>query len=64
MSEQIDEQTPLLLELGKQEPTPLPWFQFSIVVFLQLAEPLTSNVISPFAPQVYSFVPSPLYYDW
>ncbi|KAJ7236260.1 major facilitator superfamily multidrug-resistance, DHA1 sub-family [Mycena haematopus] len=32
--------------------TPLPLFQFSIVLFLQLAEPLTSNVIYPFAPQL------------
>ena len=27
--------------------TPLPWPQFSIVLFLLLAEPLTSQVISP-----------------
>jgi hypothetical protein len=27
--------------------TPLPWAQFSIILFLQLAEPLTSQVISP-----------------
>ena len=27
--------------------TPLPWAQFSIVMFLQLAEPLTSQVIYP-----------------
>ena len=27
--------------------TPLPWAQFSIVIFLQLAEPLTSQVIYP-----------------
>jgi hypothetical protein len=27
--------------------TPLPWAQFSIVIFLQLAEPLTSEVIYP-----------------
>ena len=27
--------------------TPLPWAQFSIVLFLQLAEPLTAQVISP-----------------
>jgi hypothetical protein len=27
--------------------TPLPWAQFSIVMFLQLAEPLTSEVIYP-----------------
>ena len=27
--------------------TPLPWAQFSIALFLQLAEPLTAQVISP-----------------
>lgn len=32
--------------------TPLPWAQLSIVLFLQLAEPLTSQVISPFAPEL------------
>lgn len=50
---EIDEETPLLQEnTGKKQPTPLPWFQFSIVLFLQLAEPLTSHVIYPFTPQV------------
>lgn len=43
-----DEETPLLAK----KITPLPWAQFSIVLFLQLAEPLTSNVIYPFMPQV------------
>jgi hypothetical protein len=56
MTARIDEETPLL-EHGKKKVTPLPWFQFSIVLFLQLAEPLTSQVIYPFAPQVrYIFV--------
>ncbi|KAJ7163911.1 member of major facilitator superfamily multidrug-resistance, DHA1 sub-family [Mycena crocata] len=32
--------------------TPLPQFQLFIVLFLQLAEPLTSQVIYPFAPQL------------
>ncbi|KAH7912793.1 major facilitator superfamily domain-containing protein [Hygrophoropsis aurantiaca] len=52
-SHQVDEETPLLLP-AKQPPkrTPLPWRQFSIILFLQLAEPLTSQVISPFAPQL------------
>ncbi|KAF9522054.1 major facilitator superfamily multidrug-resistance, DHA1 sub-family, partial [Crepidotus variabilis] len=45
-----DEETPLLH--GKQRPTPLPWFQLIIVLVLQLAEPLTGQVISPFAPQL------------
>ncbi|PPQ68704.1 hypothetical protein CVT25_012105 [Psilocybe cyanescens] len=52
MTTQIDEETPLLERNGKQRPTPLPVFQFSIVLFLQLAEPLTSQVIYPFAPQL------------
>ncbi|CAA7266816.1 unnamed protein product [Cyclocybe aegerita] len=50
-SETSNEETPLLAR-GKKRPTPLPWFQFSIVLFLQLAEPLTSQVIYPFAPQL------------
>lgn len=37
----------------KKAANPLPWFQFSIILFLQLAEPLTSQVIYPFAPQVF-----------
>jgi len=48
----VDEETPLLQGNGKKTPTPLPWSQFSIALLLQLAEPLTSNVIYPFAPQV------------
>ena len=51
----VDEETPLL-EHEREQPrkarTPLPWRQFSIILFLQLAEPLTSQVISPFAPQL------------
>jgi hypothetical protein len=36
--------------------TPLPWAQFSIALFLQLAEPLTSQVIYPVGlPVVFSF---------
>ncbi|KAF8640235.1 hypothetical protein AX16_010131 [Volvariella volvacea WC 439] len=59
----IDEETPLLADSHdndhndpsrktKKKITPLPWFQFSLVLLLQLAEPLTSNVIYPFAPQL------------
>ena len=54
MSGHIDEETPLLPNDGKKQATPLPWFQFSIALFLQLAEPLTGNVIYPFAPEVCS----------
>nr|GAT52890.1 major facilitator superfamily multidrug-resistance DHA1 sub-family [Mycena chlorophos] len=35
-----------------QKRTPLPIAQLGIVLFLQLAEPLTSQVIYPFAPQL------------
>lgn len=40
---------------GVYEPikkTPLPWAQFSIIMFLHLAEPLTSQVISPVSAPV------------
>lgn len=50
---QTDEETPLLRsQQGPVKRTPLPWFQIFIVLFLQLAEPLTSQVIYPFLPQV------------
>jgi MFS family permease len=54
MSSQVDEETPLLSpqKQKKTTRTPLPWFQFSLVLFLQLAEPLTSQVIYPFTPEV------------
>jgi hypothetical protein len=58
MSHVDDEETPLLAGNGKKqlEATPLPWFQFTIVLFLQLVEPLTSNVIYPFTPEVCSSI--------
>lgn len=53
--QQVDEETPLLQPVQqKKARTPLPWRQFSIILFLQLAEPLTSQVIAPFTPQVWS----------
>ncbi|KAI0091365.1 member of major facilitator multidrug-resistance DHA1 sub-family [Irpex rosettiformis] len=48
----IDEETPLLPEQQKKKQTPLPWAQFSILLVLQLAEPLTNQVIYPFLPQL------------
>ncbi|KAG1876635.1 MFS multidrug-resistance DHA1 sub-family [Suillus subalutaceus] len=55
-SQQLDEETPLLRSegnaLAKKPQTPLPWRQFSMVLVLQIAEPMTSQVISPFAPQL------------
>ncbi|KAI0370334.1 MFS general substrate transporter [Pilatotrama ljubarskyi] len=51
-----DEETPLLRsdshETRKRKHTPIPWGQFSILLFVQLAEPLTSQVIYPFAPDL------------
>ncbi|OJA19926.1 hypothetical protein AZE42_03758 [Rhizopogon vesiculosus] len=56
-----DEETPLLRSsrhAGSQAKsaltgsTPLPWRQFSIILSLQVLEPMTSQVISPFAPQL------------
>ncbi|KAF9468193.1 member of major facilitator superfamily multidrug-resistance, DHA1 sub-family [Collybia nuda] len=52
MSPPVDEETPLLLSQQPSKPTPLPWAQLTIVLVLQLAEPLTSQVIYPFAPQL------------
>ncbi|KAG1876636.1 MFS multidrug-resistance DHA1 sub-family [Suillus subalutaceus] len=55
-SQQLDEETPLLRSegnaLAKKPQTPLPWRQFSMVLVSQIAEPMTSQVISPFAPQL------------
>jgi hypothetical protein len=50
-----DEETPLILREVRKRPTPFPWFQFCIVIILQLAEPLSLHVIFPFAPQVCFF---------
>ena len=61
MSSQVDEETPLLqAQKQKTGRTPLPWRQFSIIMFLQLSEPLTAQVIAPFAP-VYRLTPSHSY---
>ncbi|KAF9495654.1 MFS general substrate transporter [Pleurotus eryngii] len=47
-----DEETPLLSHESPNFRTPVPWRQLSILLFLQLAEPLSSQVIYPFAPQL------------
>jgi hypothetical protein len=48
-----DEDTPLLSsEPSLRKPTPVPWAQVWILLVLQLAEPLTSQVIYPFTPEV------------
>ena len=52
-SQETDEETPLLqAQKQKKGRTPLPWRQLSIIIFLQLSEPLAAQVIAPFAPQV------------
>ena len=52
---EADEETPLLRSDShghlKRKHNPIPWAQFSIILVLQLAEPLTSQVIYPFAPE-------------
>jgi hypothetical protein len=52
------EDTPLLSsESTLQKPsTPVPWAQVWILLVLQLAEPLTSQVIYPFTPEVRHFL--------
>jgi hypothetical protein len=53
------QETPLLAEntgILKKQATALPWSQLIIVMFLQLAEPLTSHAISPFTPEVCSLI--------
>ena len=52
------EDTPLLSSestLQKPSATPVPWAQVWILLVLQLAEPLTSQVIYPFTPEVCRF---------
>ncbi|EIM90950.1 MFS general substrate transporter [Stereum hirsutum FP-91666 SS1] len=49
-----DEETPLLQQEGENHPkkrTAIPWAQVSLLLVLQLSEPLTSQVIYPFAPE-------------
>ncbi|KAI6010771.1 major facilitator superfamily domain-containing protein [Pisolithus orientalis] len=57
--QEVDEETPLIPTPNdardgspKVTRTPLPWKQFFIVLLLQLSEPLTSQVIAPFLPQL------------
>ncbi|KAF8434115.1 major facilitator superfamily domain-containing protein [Boletus edulis BED1] len=53
-SQTVDEETPLLQQAQQQKKgrTPLPWRQLTMILLLQLAEPLTAQVIAPFAPQL------------
>ncbi|GLB44889.1 putative major facilitator superfamily protein [Lyophyllum shimeji] len=49
MAAQVDEETPLL---PTAEGSSIPWFQFSIVLLLLLAEPLSAHIIYPFAAEL------------
>ncbi|KAI9434219.1 MFS general substrate transporter [Lactarius indigo] len=48
-----DEETPLLSPetVTENVVTPVPWAQLWVLLVLQLAEPLTSQIIYPFAPE-------------
>jgi len=56
----MDEETPLLAAQSQNyqqnnpgtQKTPLPWRQLSILLLLSVSEPITSQVIAPFLPQV------------
>lgn len=60
VSRTVDEETPLLDNQSQntqqnespRQKTPLPWRQFSILLLLRAVEPLSSQVIAPFLPQV------------
>lgn len=45
----------LLKPLIAPQPTPLPWPQLLILLSLQLAEPLSSQIINPFVVEVQLF---------
>ncbi|KAG6827618.1 hypothetical protein H0H92_011075 [Tricholoma furcatifolium] len=47
----VDEESPLLAPQPAIT-SPIPWAQFSILLSIQLVEPLNTQVISPFAPQL------------
>ncbi|TFY82130.1 hypothetical protein EWM64_g1882 [Hericium alpestre] len=47
-SRTADEETPLL---RNKKTSSIPWTQISLLLILQLAEPLTSQVIYPFSPE-------------
>ena len=53
-----DENTPLLnaqLESTKQERTPLPWLQITIILLLHTCEPISSQSIYPYINEVFTF---------
>jgi hypothetical protein len=57
ITRQDDEETPLLQrpEQRTAQPSPLPWDQFWIVLFLQFSDSLVPQTLAPFTPQVSVF---------
>jgi hypothetical protein len=52
----VNETAPLLSSKNRNpKPHPLPWLQISIVLFLQICEPITSQSIYPYINQVGRF---------
>lgn len=50
---QVDEETALLAEHREgASRTPLPWRQLSIVLTMHMCEPMSSQIITPFLPQL------------
>lgn len=52
LTSQIHEGTPLLSSSSGNKRTPIPWGQLSIIILLELVEPICLLVIAPFGPQV------------
>lgn len=53
-----DENTFLLnaqLESMKQERTPLPWLQITVILLLHTCEPISSQSIYPYINEVFTF---------
>lgn len=57
ITRQDDEETPLLQQPEQRmaRPSPLPWDQFWIVLFLQFSDSLVPQTLAPFTPQVSIF---------
>lgn len=53
-NEIVDEHSTLLAQ-DRKKPTPLPKLQISVLLLLQLAEPITSQCILPFISEVGTF---------
>ncbi|KAJ7716468.1 major facilitator superfamily domain-containing protein [Mycena maculata] len=54
MPEDIDEETALLSKRGSKSRTPLPTFQLSVIMLIQICEPIASQSIYPYINQLVS----------